>query len=804
MTTKYRIIFGFLFMISLLTGMVIFAWLRLDGASDGFDSYRVEARTSVNANSADALMREAKDKMSNFVITLDKSFAEQARKDLEGSLRYVEEARKVETHPDDIRKLDEQMNRLKKIEELSVLVERKLNEAEKNMREKVIPAAAKMNDLLTALNLATQKVGNLPALKLIDDAYSMYADFRVSVRVYCAAYLDADGEQAAKLLKEFSVILKKLEASLDDEDTMMTYSYLWNGYLVYADTFKVISSVIKEANSARKQFTENTAVAAKFFDEYTSDSLNSMNTLGVANKANNENAKKALTVGGLIGVALGVMFALWIILGVVRILTRVAHFSEEIAAGHFEAELNVREGGEIGTMVKSIMAIPATLKDMAAEYRQLENRFEEGYLGVDGDASRFSGGFAAIVQGSNNILKRVRMIFDNIPSPMVVLNKDLKGSFLNKAAQDLAGSDYQGKTCGEMFCREDYNSPACGLANAVRSNRISSGETVARPRGKRLDIRYTAIPMADAKGKLSSVLQFIVDLTHIKDTQRRIIDVAHQAQAISDRVATAAEQLAAQVEQVSRGAEVQRTRMESTVSAMTEMNSTVIEVARNAGQASEQSENTRKKAEDGAQLVNKVVNAINTVNTVAVNLQGNMQELGKQAESIGGVMNVISDIADQTNLLALNAAIEAARAGEAGRGFAVVADEVRKLAEKTMPATKEVGDKIGAIQNSAQVNILEVDKAAESVREATGLADSSGAALREIVALASASSGVVTSIATAAEEQSATSEEINHSLDEVNRIVGETADGMVQASSAVQDLSSTAHQLNKVMEGLEG
>jgi methyl-accepting chemotaxis protein len=236
---------------------------------------------------------------------------------------------------------------------------------------------------------------------------------------------------------------------------------------------------------------------------------------------------------------------------------------------------------------------------------------------------------------------------------------------------------------------------------------------------------------------------------------------------------------------------------------MTEMNSTVLEVAKSAGQASEQSEQTREKANDGATLVNKVVASMGVVNKVAQTLQVNMQELGKQAESIGGVMNVISDIADQTNLLALNAAIEAARAGEAGRGFAVVADEVRKLAEKTMSATHEVGANITSIQHSAHVNIEEVGSAATAITEATELANASGTALTEIVNLASANSSIVTSIATAAEEQSSTSEEINKSIEEINSIVGETSDGMVQASAAVQELSRMAQELNHVMEQLK-
>jgi methyl-accepting chemotaxis protein len=318
-----------------------------------------------------------------------------------------------------------------------------------------------------------------------------------------------------------------------------------------------------------------------------------------------------------------------------------------------------------------------------------------------------------------------------------------------------------------------------------------------------LEISVVSLPLLDEAGKVRGFMEICSDITEAKQRQRTISNVTDQAASISNRVAAASEQLSAQVEQVSRGAEMQRNRVESTASAMTEMNSTVLEVARNAGEASEQSEQTKHKAQDGAILVDKVVQSINAVNKAAASMRANMQELGTQAESIGGVMNVISDIADQTNLLALNAAIEAARAGEAGRGFAVVADEVRKLAEKTMSATQEVGTNIAAIQNSAKVNIEAMGEASAAVSEATELANSSGSALAEIVTLASANSAVVASIATAAEEQSATSEEINLAIEEINKIVGETTDGMVQSSAAVQELSRMAQELNTVMAELQ-
>ena len=147
-------------------------------------------------------------------------------------------------------------------------------------------------------------------------------------------------------------------------------------------------------------------------------------------------------------------------------------------------------------------------------------------------------------------------------------------------------------------------------------------------------------------------------------------------------------------------------------------------------------------------------------------------------------------------------ASEADRAGEAGRCFAIVADEVRMLAQRTMAATQKMGGDLNAIRVSARLNIEEVGNAVESVSEATDLAGFSGKALDEIVRLASNNSSVVASIATAAEEQSATSEEINRAIDEINRITGETTDGMVQSSGAVQELSAMAQELKSVMQAL--
>jgi methyl-accepting chemotaxis protein len=278
-----------------------------------------------------------------------------------------------------------------------------------------------------------------------------------------------------------------------------------------------------------------------------------------------------------------------------------------------------------------------------------------------------------------------------------------------------------------------------------------------------------------------------------------VLAAADQLQGIVDVVSSASSQISAQIEESSRGSEEQSRRVAETATAMEEMNATVLEVAKNASQAAETSDNAKRNAEDGAKIVSRVVHGIDAVKVQAQELKADMGALGKQAEDIGQIMNVITDIADQTNLLALNAAIEAARAGDAGRGFAVVADEVRKLAEKTMSATKQVGDAISGIQSGTRKNIENVDRSAQTIEEATALANQSGESLKRIVELVDQAADQVRSIATASEEQSAASEEINRSIEDVNRISAETTQAMLQSAQAVNELAEQSHALQSLI-----
>lgn len=287
-----------------------------------------------------------------------------------------------------------------------------------------------------------------------------------------------------------------------------------------------------------------------------------------------------------------------------------------------------------------------------------------------------------------------------------------------------------------------------------------------------------------------------------EEGQRAILEAAANVEVVVNRLSTATEQLSAQVEQSSRGADMQRERVTSSATAMEEMNSTILEVARNAGTAAKDSEDAKNDAVKGQSIVQQSIASINVVQADTDKLEKNMEELGKQAEAIGDIMTVISDIADQTNLLALNAAIEAARAGEAGRGFAVVADEVRKLAEKTMQATKEVGAAIKGIQTGTRQSIDAVVRTTGNLHTTTELVERSGESLVSIVTGITEAAVQVSSIATAADEQSAASEEITHALDEIHRMADETAKAMQQSAQAVGELAMQSHELQRLVNQL--
>jgi len=460
---------------------------------------------------------------------------------------------------------------------------------------------------------------------------------------------------------------------------------------------------------------------------------------------------------------------------VVRPIRDIEAFTSSISQGDFKAQLRTGFKFELASLADNIRSMVAEIKNKLG--------FSQGVL-------------------------------MGIPTPCGIVGPDFKMLWANQQVCDLLEktgppSDYIGQKSGQFY----WNDPNRETMSdkAIRTNAAQSGKTTWTGKsGKQVHLDVSTTPFYDLDGVPLGSISFWLDITEIMENQKRIetqnekiARAAEAATAISDQVASASEELSAQIEQSSRGTEEQRARTGEAATAMEEMNATVMEVASNASGAAELADQAKKKALEGAKLVEEVVSNINQINTRAEVLKVDMGELGKQAEGIGQIMNVISDIADQTNLLALNAAIEAARAGDAGRGFAVVADEVRKLAEKTMTATNEVGAYIKAVQDSAKKNIEGTEATTKAIVASTATAGRSGEALREIVGMVDRTADQVRSIATASEEQSAASEEISHTTEDINRIAAETAQAMNESAQAVSDLSRLAQELKRIIGNMQ-
>ncbi|MBI5233621.1 MAG: type IV pili methyl-accepting chemotaxis transducer N-terminal domain-containing protein [Deltaproteobacteria bacterium] len=267
----------------------------------------------------------------------------------------------------------------------------------------------------------------------------------------------------------------------------------------------------------------------------------------------------------------------------------------------------------------------------------------------------------------------------------------------------------------------------------------------------------------------------------------------------STTLASASEQLSSSATQIASGGEEQAGRATHVSTASHEMSATIIDVAKNASNAAESAETASRTASMGGQVVSKTIESMNGIATTAKETSDVIAALGERSTEIGKIVSVIDDIADQTNLLALNAAIEAARAGEQGRGFAVVADEVRKLAERTSKATKEIGIMIKSIQEETEKAIATMDKEVKVVEQGVTLAKEAGSALGDIVGQVEAVTSMIRQIAVASEEQATTSDQISKDIEAVASITKQSTSGAQEIAHASHEMASMAAKLKSVV-----
>jgi methyl-accepting chemotaxis protein len=463
----------------------------------------------------------------------------------------------------------------------------------------------------------------------------------------------------------------------------------------------------------------------------------------------NQRVVETLLLGGLL-VALGALGGFYMIGRWFRPIQHMVDVSQAVAKGDLTESIKAEGDDEIGTLGRS-------LNEMVVNLRRIVDNIQDASVQVASSAGQISANAKLIIQGAQGQAQAAEETSTSMEE-------------MAASIQTVAGSSQ-------------------GLANYVEETSSSITEMGA-------SIEEVARSSATLASTVTEASATIEEMTVSID------QMAKDLESLSETVSTTSgtvEDMAAFITTVAHNAEKLSSSALSTSHTVSEMAGAVTDVAKIASEADRIAARASEDAKSGGEAVARTVDGMRAISDNMENTARVITGLGKRSQEIGRILEVIEEIADQTNLLALNAAIEAARAGEAGRGFAVVADEVRKLAERSVEAAKEIGEVVRQVQQETGDAVEVAKSGAAEAKQGIALADKAGAALRNIIDSVSRSSELMGQIASATGKQSQASTDVLRTVSEMNTATTQVATAVREQAEGSKQIRSAMENIKKVM-----